>query len=102
MYCGDSDFYRKLTFFKIASNIFELNFIPSANRCVVERRAIFKHMLHVTTDLYVYIKLCFGMSSVKQVLQIEINQFQFYLEQFYKIFKRTFTDLMLSLQNTQA
>lgn len=63
----------ELTFFKIASNIFELNFVAPANHCVVERRAIFKHMVHVTADLYVYVQLCFGISSVKQFLQIEIN-----------------------------
>lgn len=38
----------------------------------------------------VYVQLCFEISSVQQFLQIEVNQFQFHLEQFYiKIFKRT-------------
>lgn len=66
LYSSDSDFYRELIFFKIASNIFEWNFVPPANHCVVERRAIFKHMLHVTTDLYVFVQFCLGKSSVKK------------------------------------
>ena len=54
-----------------------------------------------TADLYVYVQLCFGMSSVKQFLQMEVSQF--YLEQFYiKIFKTALMDSMLSLGNTQA
>jgi len=66
---------KMYSFFKVASNVFELNFVPLANHCVVERRAIFKQMLDVTTDLKVYVQLCFGMSSVKQFLQIEVNWF---------------------------
>lgn len=51
----------------------------------------------------VYVQLCFEISSVEQFLQIEVNQFQFHLEQFYiKIFKRRLLYLMLSARNTQA
>lgn len=78
--CNYSDFYRELIFVKIASNIFELTFFPPVNCCVVERRAISKHMLHVTTDLYMHVQLCFGISLVKQFLQIELYQCHFYLE----------------------
>lgn len=76
--------------------LFELNFVPPAN-CW----AIFKHMLHVTTGLHVYVQFCFGMSSVKQFL--EVNQLEFHVQQFYvKIFKRTLIDSMFYLGNKQA
>lgn len=63
---SDPESYRKQSPFQDLKYMFNLNFILPANCCAVKRKAVFKHVLRVTTVLCKFVQLCFEASSASR------------------------------------